>query len=76
VRPRAELAAQVEAVTGAQVRDAFARMLAAGAAVAVAGKVRKGADEGFLGLVTGRSSGRGFDHRSAKHSSRTPNRSG
>jgi predicted Zn-dependent peptidase len=58
VRSRAELAAHLDAVTAAQVRDAFARMLAAGASVAVAGKVRKGVDEGFLDLVA-----RGFTKR-------------
>lgn len=51
VRSRAELAAHVDAVTAAQVREAFARMLASGASVAVAGKVRKSVDEGFLDLV-------------------------
>jgi predicted Zn-dependent peptidase len=43
VRPRAELAAQVEAVTPRQVRRAFERMLAAPMAVALAGKVPRGA---------------------------------
>ncbi|WP_280156485.1 pitrilysin family protein [Piscinibacter sp. XHJ-5] len=47
VRSQAELAAHVDAVTPARVREAFARMLAAGATVAVAGKVPKGADEAF-----------------------------
>ena len=41
VRSRAELMAQVEAVTGGEVREAFERMLATRASVAIAGKVRK-----------------------------------
>ena len=45
VRPRAELAARIASVTAAQVRRVFERMLAAGAAVAVAGKVGSGAME-------------------------------
>ena len=45
VRPRGELAARIAGVTAAQVRSVFARMLAAGAAVAVAGKVGAGALE-------------------------------
>jgi len=45
VRPRAELAARIAGVTAAQVRRVFERMLAAGAAVAVAGKVGTGAME-------------------------------
>ncbi|MEP7056297.1 MAG: pitrilysin family protein [Caldimonas sp.] len=44
VRPRAELRAAVEAVDAGSVRAAFERMLAAGASVAIAGKVGKGAD--------------------------------
>ena len=39
VRSRAELMARVEAVTAAQVRDAFRRMFASRASVAIAGKV-------------------------------------
>jgi predicted Zn-dependent peptidase len=53
VRSRAELAAHVEAVSAAQVREAFAGMLAAGASVAIAGKVPRGVEDGFLGLVAG-----------------------
>lgn len=45
VRPRAEIAARIEAVTAAEVGDAFARMLAARPAVAIAGKLRKGVPE-------------------------------
>lgn len=51
VRPRSELMARVEAVTADQVRDAFARMLAARASVAIAGKVGRGANERIRGLV-------------------------
>ena len=39
VRSRAELMGRVEAVNAAQVRDAFQRMLACRASVAIAGKV-------------------------------------
>jgi predicted Zn-dependent peptidase len=42
VRTRAELAARTEAVTTEDVRVAFARMLEAREAVAIAGKIRKG----------------------------------
>ena len=45
--------ASAEAVTASQVRDAFERMLASRASVAVAGKVGKGANEQFLQLVAG-----------------------
>ncbi|MGZ5274712.1 MAG: M16 family metallopeptidase [Caldimonas sp.] len=45
VRPRAEIAARIEAVGAAEVREAFARMLAARPAVAIAGKLRKGVPE-------------------------------
>jgi hypothetical protein len=37
--------AALGAVTAAQVRDAFAAMLDAGATIAVAGKLRRGLDE-------------------------------
>jgi predicted Zn-dependent peptidase len=45
VRSREEIMAGVAAVTPAQVREAFAQMLGAGAAVALAGKIPKGAEE-------------------------------
>jgi predicted Zn-dependent peptidase len=45
VRPRDETMAALGAVTAAQVRDAFAAMLDAGATIAVAGKLRRGLDE-------------------------------
>ena len=45
VRPRAESLARIAAVTPAQVRDAFARMLDTGAAVALAGKIARGVEE-------------------------------
>jgi predicted Zn-dependent peptidase len=45
VRPRAETMAALGAVTAAQVRDAFAAMQAAGATIAVAGKLKRGLDE-------------------------------
>jgi len=51
VRSRAELMAGVAAVTPVQVREAFARMLDAGAAVALAGKITKGAEERVARLV-------------------------
>ncbi len=41
VRSSAELAQRIEAVSSDQLRDSFARMLAAGASVALAGKVPK-----------------------------------
>jgi len=43
VRSRSELTARTEAVSGAEVRRAFATLLARPAAVAIAGKLRKGA---------------------------------
>jgi predicted Zn-dependent peptidase len=43
VRPRAELLEGIEAVTAGQVRAAFERMLQQPAAVAIAGRVRRGA---------------------------------
>ena len=48
VRSRAELMACAQAVTAGQVRDAFERMLASRASVAIAGKVGRGAAERFL----------------------------
>jgi predicted Zn-dependent peptidase len=51
LRSRAEAAARVEAVTPAQVRAAFERMLAVPSAVAIAGKVSQGAGERFHALV-------------------------
>jgi len=51
VRARAELMARIDAVTADQVRDAFARMLASRASVAIAGKVGRGANDRILGLV-------------------------
>ena len=45
VRPRAETMAALADVTAAQVRDAFATMLRSGAAIAVAGKLRRGPDD-------------------------------
>jgi len=54
VRSRAELTACVGAVTAAQVRDAFQRMLAFRASVAIAGKVGKGASERCLELFASR----------------------
>jgi len=41
VRSRAELMARIEAVSAAQVREAFERMLSSPASVAMAGKLRK-----------------------------------
>ena len=45
VRPRAELLAGVQAVTAEQVRAVFEHMLARPAAVALAGKLGRGAPE-------------------------------
>ena len=48
VRSRGELMERALAVEGAQVREAFERMLASGASVAMAGKVRKGVNDRVL----------------------------
>ena len=53
VRSRAELQAGIDAVTPAQVRDAFERMLAARPAVAVAGKVAAGSNDRLAALIAG-----------------------
>jgi hypothetical protein len=45
VRSRAELTARTDAVTAGEVRSAFERLLASRAAVAIAGRLRKGAVE-------------------------------
>ena len=45
VRSRAELLGRIDAVRGADVRAVFARMLATPPALAIAGRVRKGASE-------------------------------
>ncbi len=47
VRSRAEQAARIEAVTAEQVREAFVRMLGAPPAVAIAGRIGKGAQGGL-----------------------------
>ena len=49
-----ELMASAEAVTASQVRDAFERMLACRASVAIAGKLGKGANDRFLELFATR----------------------
>ena len=54
VRLREELMAGIAAVSPVEVREAFARMQGAGAAVAMAGKIAKGAEERVAGLVTRR----------------------
>jgi predicted Zn-dependent peptidase len=51
VRTRAETLAALDDVGATQVRDAFAQMLQAGAAIAVAGKLRRGPDERVRELV-------------------------
>ena len=51
VRSREEVMAGIAAVTPVEVREAFARMLGAGAAVALAGKIAKGVEERVAGLV-------------------------
>jgi predicted Zn-dependent peptidase len=56
VRTREELMAGVAAVTPSQVREAFARMLDAGAAVALAGRIAKGTEERVARLVARRGS--------------------
>lgn len=45
VRPRAEISGRIDAVTAADVREAFARMFESTPAVAVAGKLKKGLPE-------------------------------
>ena len=54
VRSRAELTERVEAVTAADVRSAFERMLAQRPAVAIAGSVRQGDAERVERLITAR----------------------
>ncbi|HEX6361447.1 MAG TPA: pitrilysin family protein [Albitalea sp.] len=54
VRPREELMAQIEAVTAAQLRATFARLLATRAAVALAGKVPQQAGDRVVELVAKR----------------------
>ncbi len=51
VRSRAELAARIERVTAAQVRDVFRRMREVPASLAVAGALRKGARERLAARV-------------------------
>jgi hypothetical protein len=50
VRSRAELLAQLQAVQAADVKQAFKRMLSVPPAVAVAGRVRKGAEDRLKAL--------------------------
>jgi len=45
VRSRTELTARIEAVTAADVREAFARMFESAPSVAIAGKLKKGTPE-------------------------------
>jgi predicted Zn-dependent peptidase len=56
VRSREELMAGIAAVTPIQVRESFARMLGAGAAVALAGKIAKGVEERVARRVARRGS--------------------
>jgi predicted Zn-dependent peptidase len=51
VRGREELTAGIAAVDPVQVREAFRRMLDAGAAVSLAGRIPKGAEERVAGLA-------------------------
>jgi predicted Zn-dependent peptidase len=51
VRSREELMAGIAAVTPAEVRQAFARMVSAGAAAALAGKLPKGMEERVARIV-------------------------
>ncbi|MEP7298729.1 MAG: pitrilysin family protein [Burkholderiales bacterium] len=48
VRPRAELAERIAAVTGRQVRTVFDHMLAAGPAIAMAGRLPRHAGKGLV----------------------------
>jgi len=52
VRSREELMARVQAVSADEVREAFERMLAAPASVAIAGKLGRAANESLLELVS------------------------
>jgi len=54
VRSREELMAGIAGVSPVQVREAFARMLGAGAAVALAGRIPKGVEERVAQLVARR----------------------
>jgi predicted Zn-dependent peptidase len=54
VRSREELMAGVAMVSPGQVREAFARMLGEGAAVGLAGKIPRGAEQRVARLVAGR----------------------
>jgi predicted Zn-dependent peptidase len=63
VRPQLEIAALAEAVDARAVRGAFAAMLAAPAAVAIAGKVSKGAPERMRELFAGSAPARAAVHR-------------
>jgi predicted Zn-dependent peptidase len=51
VRSREERMAEIAAVSPGEVREAFARMLGAGAAVALAGKIAKGTEERVARLL-------------------------
>ena len=55
VRPRAEIAARIDAVTPQQVRAVFRRMLAAPAALAVAGALRPGTRDRLAARIARRS---------------------
>jgi predicted Zn-dependent peptidase len=57
VRSREELMAGIAAVGPDEVREAFARMLGAGPAVAMAGKIAKGVEERVARLLTARHGG-------------------
>ena len=59
VRSRAETMAELADVNATQVRDCFAEMLNAGAAIAVAGKLRRGPDDRVRTLVGPILKGRG-----------------
>jgi predicted Zn-dependent peptidase len=61
-RSREELMASVAAVTPTQVREAFVRMLGAGAAVALAGSLPKGVEERAAQLVARRDGGSPTPH--------------
>ena len=54
VRPRAELMARIDAVDASQVRAVFEQMLATPAAVAIAGRMTRGAGDRVQAAVARR----------------------
>jgi hypothetical protein len=72
VRSRAELLARAEAVQAEDVRAVFAGMLATPAAVAIAGRVKKGASERARELFAGLTCRRGWQGHSSTIDSKPP----